>query len=494
MADEPKKVGGTADDSSEESDWLPTSTVASTEPVPERGPPSLEELPTIVDPPRGNGPVVESPTNPLGEPRPFATTCQVQVDDVAVQQFMDRALVPPGGRLISYGEFARGGMGVIERIDDRVLRRQTAVKVLRDEYRLDELAARDFVREAQITGQLEHPNIIPVYELSSTPDGRLCITMRLVEGHTLGGLIEALPAGPLGRGRLLDLIDIILRVCDALAFAHSRGVVHCDLKPGNVMVAAFGQVYLMDWGIARLTACADDAAGRPVTCSVEPGLDDPVRGTPSCMAPEQALGRPADERTDVFGVGALLYSILCRRPPYPGRDPERAVEQAKICDWQPIDSLAPDAAPGLVRILRKAMTLEPDDRYPSVLALQRDLVRFVRGGSDFPRVRIAAGDTIVQEGELGDAAYIIEQGRCAVLKEVEGQPIKLREMGPGEVFGETAILAASARTASVVALDAMVLLKVTREVLEEEVGAMKPWMSVFIRTLAERFREREMGG
>lgn len=452
--------------------------------------PPADSVQTIVD----RRPAPAPPTETQGESRPFSLSPDSEIDDERFRDFVDHTLQPEGERMMSFGEFARGGMGAIERIVDRVLQRQAAAKVMRADYRSDERLARDFVREAQITGQLDHPNIVPIYDLGTTADGRLCFTMKLVEGYTLSNLIERLPAGAIERGQLLDLIDVVLRVCDALAFAHNRGVVHCDVKPGNVMVADFGQVYLMDWGIAQLIDVDADAGVRLVTCTVAPGDKERLLGTPSFMAPEQAFGQAVDHRTDVFAVGTLLYAILCRRPPFASRDSSAALRAARRCDFsRPID-VAEGVSPELNRIVVKAMDLHPGRRYGSVIELKQDLVRFTRGGGDFPRVEHAAGTTIVREGEVGDAAYIIERGRCEVFKSFDGQQTKVREMGPGEVFGETAIFAASPRTATVIAAEDCVLLEVTREVLEHELGAMKPWMSAFIRTLARRFREREASG
>jgi serine/threonine-protein kinase len=209
------------------------------------------------------------------------------------------------------------------------------------------------------------------------------------------------------------------------------------------------------------------------------------------MAPEQARGDDLDARTDVFGVGALLYMILSRRPPFRGGEPTASLRLAQRGSFPPPSHLVEGTPAELERIVLKAMAIDRAERYQSVLDLRRDLQRFVRGTEEFPRVEFAPGDLIVREGESGDAAYIIEQGRCEVVKEVRGRRSTLRQMGPGEVFGETAILASSPRTASVVALERTTVVKVTREVLEREVNAMKPWMSSFVRTLAQRFQERE---
>jgi len=403
-----------------------------------------------------------------------------------VQALLDQTLQPDGGRIASRGAIAEGGMGIIEAVDDCSLGRRAAMKVMREPLRSEPAAIRAFIREAQITSQLSHPNVVPVHELRASPDGRLCLVMQLVEGQSLAQIIEQLPPGPLAREALLDLIDVVLRVCDALAYAHSRGVVHGDVKPDNVMVGEHGRVYLMDWGVAQMTEAAAEAAAK-VRCSLDLEDEPEHRGTPAYMAPEQAAGGAVDARTDVFAVGALLYAILCRRPPILVSNQRMALRMAKKADFPPPTHLVPGIPPELGRIVVKSMAREPDRRYGSLDELGRDLVRFVRGEAVFPKVEFAAGQAIVRQGEAGDAAYIIEQGRCEVVKEVDGQAIPVCQIGPGEVFGETAILADTPRTATVVALEPTVAFKVAREVLEQELVAMKPWMSAFIRAVAERF-------
>jgi serine/threonine-protein kinase len=140
------------------------------------------------------------------------------------------------------------------------------------------------------------------------------------------------------------------------------------------------------------------------------------------------------------------------------------------------------------------MARDPVDRYQKIEDLKADLVRFMRGGSEFPPAHYAAGDHVVREGEPGDAAYIIQSGSCEVYRERGRRRISLKIMGPGEVFGETAILTSSPRTATVVALEDTVVRVVTREILETEVGQLKPWMGVLVRTLAERFRDSQRRG
>jgi serine/threonine-protein kinase len=265
------------------------------------------------------------------------------------------------------------------------------------------------------------------------------------------------------------------------------------------MVGKFGQVYLMDWGVARtLPAPGGEGIERRVEDSLQPAsaeLPSAITGTPSHMSPEQALGAidQLTERSDVFLVGALLYHVVTRRPPYVGETVMAALVMAATGQRPAIDALpGGDQVPReLRRIIDRAMALEPEDRYPSIEALEEALVRFIRGVVDFPRVEVAAGEVIIREGDVGDAAYRIASGACRVtVGEGEAAQI-LREMGPGECFGETAILSPGPRTATVTAVVDTVLEVVTREELEAELSAMRPWMAAFIRTLADRFRERE---
>src|SRR5262249_32919607 len=150
-----------------------------------------------------------------------------------------------------------------------------------------------------ITAQLDHPNIVPVYELGSDPAGNRYFTMKKVDGQTLTAWISQAGASPPGPELLHEMLLAYLKICGAVALAHSRGVLHCDLKPDNVMVGPFGQVYVVDWGLAVLKVAAGDGAA--------PGVRS---GTPSFMSPEHVSGLPLSERTDVFGLGAILYSIL----------------------------------------------------------------------------------------------------------------------------------------------------------------------------------------
>jgi Flp pilus assembly protein TadD len=247
------------------------------------------------------------------------------------------AEMPRGGgdRYQLLGEIARGGMGVILKGRDPDLGRDLAFKVLKAELAGRLAAEQRFVEEAQVGGQLQHPGVVPVYDLGRFADGRPYFAMKLVKGRTLAELLAERAGPSADRGRFLQ---VFLQVCQTVAYAHSRGVVHRDLKPSNVMVGAFGEVLVMDWGLAKVLPRGGVADELRASCPREPaapageptvirtarsggGSDTQagsVMGTPAFMSPEQAGGEidKLDERVDVFGLGAVLCVVLTGEPPY----------------------------------------------------------------------------------------------------------------------------------------------------------------------------------
>ncbi len=412
---------------------------------------------------------------------------------------------PKRARLVDRGEIARGGMGSIRRVFDRYVMRYVAVKVLDPNFvkaRAD--APGRFLEEAQITGQLDHPNIVPVYDLGVDHKGSpQYFSMKLVQGRTLTQMLSEKNLIERGARDLEALLQIFVKVCDAVSFAHSRGVIHRDLKPDNVMIGTHGQVYLMDWGCALLRG-----GQRPAERGVRTELsirrqaaqlpeDAPgtVVGSGSYMAPEQAWGKivETDERSDVFSMGAMLYQILTKQPPYRAPGFMEAIQLAQKCEIKEPQAMVPGhvrVPAGLSRIAMKAMSRAPDDRYPSIEALKEAIEGFLHGGAWFAERRFQPGTVVVRQGDEGHAAYIIIAGRCEAYKDEPAGRTKLREMGPGDVFGETAIFTAQPRTASVVVIgsDDLTAIEITRDSLAEEL-ALDSWMGAFVRALAVRFRD-----
>jgi serine/threonine-protein kinase len=398
----------------------------------------------------------------------------------------DPAFIPTGelfGRYAYVSQVGSGGGGSVHQVKDSVLLRQVALKILDPTHVAKPRQVHRFLHEAQITAQLDHPNIVPVHDLGGSPAS--FYTMKLVQGTTLADWIAA--SSGLGRSRsaLYDMVGALIKVCDALAFAHSRGVVHCDLKPSNIMVGDFGEVYLMDWGTARRVSTTKiGLTGAPV-----PGRPGRMIGTPAFMAPEQLRGRhdQLDQQTDVFGMGAVLYSVLTGQAPFEADSMEETLARARKGKIR-LDGRDPAREPpALCRIVAKAMARRPKDRYGSILELKRDLETFVKGGFQLPVRSYSAGAAIIVERERGDEVFIIEKGMCRVSKSVGGVERMLREMGPGGVFGETAALAGGVRTATVTAVDEVIVRVVSKKILDEYLGP-DTWIGALVVALAQRFR------
>ncbi|MFO0976769.1 MAG: protein kinase [Planctomycetaceae bacterium] len=290
-------------------------------------------------------------------------------------------------------EIDRGGMGVVLQVHDQRLQRTIALKVIRGQEgsgsstrrTVDAGTLQRFIREAQITGRLDHPGVVPIHELARDENDRLYFTMKYVEGHTLKQVLQEHRDGS-QQWTLPRIIDAMIRVCETLAFAHSREVIHRDLKPSNVMVGKFGEVYVMDWGLAKVLGETESeinaAADAEEDSSSYRTMYGAAIGTPFYMPPEQAAGKldQLDCRTDVYAAGAILYEILTGQRPYWSDPPPTGMSVIrKVLDGPPKDirELNRKAAPELVAISQKAMNRKMADRYQSASDLAEDLRAFL---------------------------------------------------------------------------------------------------------------------
>jgi formylglycine-generating enzyme required for sulfatase activity/serine/threonine protein kinase len=307
------------------------------------------------------------------------------------------------------GEVARGGMGAILRAWDEDLRRYLAMKVVlqHDSSKrggADARALGRFLEEAQITSQLEHPGIVPVHELGLDEHGRVYFTMRLVAGRDLEQIFELVRREAEGWS-VTRAVGVVLKVCDAMAYAHDKRVIHRDLKPANIMVGSFGEVYVMDWGLARVLGQeeSEDAlrpldADRTATVSTDRldarhsagssamvTMDGDVVGTPAYMSPEQARGDLSvmGPQSDVYAVGAILYHLFAGHMPYapPGSSPTAIAiwQSVRAGPPQALNEIAPKTPLELVAICEKAMARELADRYASMAELGEDIRAYLEG-------------------------------------------------------------------------------------------------------------------
>ncbi len=299
---------------------------------------------------------------------------------VTTEALVAEAALPDATAVLEVAEPARyargpllgiGGMARVVAATDLRLGREVALK----EVAAGAPAAR-LVREARIAAQLEHPGIVPVYDAGTSADGRVWYAMRLVRGRTFADALAA-------RATLAERVTLLrsfLQACEAVAFAHDAGIVHRDLKPANVLIGEHGETQVADWGVARPSARAeaDGVWDDVLPHGAQATVAGAVVGTPAYMSPEQARGQPADPRSDVYGLGAMLYELLTGRPPFAGSAVEvlEAVRRGAIA---PVRERAPDAPPELAAIAERALAADPQDRYESARQLAADVARFVDG-------------------------------------------------------------------------------------------------------------------
>lgn len=301
-------------------------------------------------------------------------------------------------------EHARGGMGRIMVALDTTVGREVALKELLPgrggsatgksksgsaPTDASMAAVARFMREATVTAQLEHPNIVPVYEIGTREDGSLYYTMKFVRGRTLATRLRSIRNDPdLNSAQKfaerLKLLDAFVDVCNAIAFSHSRGVIHRDIKPANIMLGDYGEALVLDWGLAGVREKEEItfANGTPVSDSQASDLtlEGEVMGTPSYMAPEQAAGKlnEVDERSDIYSLGAVLYEIVAGEAPYKGKSAKDVLSSVLSERPRQINILAPDAPPELAALVMRTLAREPDDRFQNA----RDLAEQVQAYRD----------------------------------------------------------------------------------------------------------------
>jgi serine/threonine-protein kinase len=336
---------------------------------------------------------------------------------------LDEDLDPqaPPLRLDVQALLAEGGMGRILLAEDAAIGRVVAVKVIHDELAGEAEVRSRFLAEARITGRLEHPNIVPVHALGSLSTGALAFAMKRVRGESLQSIVMRIKAGDeeaiREHGRL-RLLRVMQQVCMAVHFAHVNGILHRDIKPANVMVGPYGEVFLMDWGIAKVIGAPEPARGERSRAEDRPSISvrlgdtagrtshGTVLGTPEYMPPEQAMGRQdlLDPRSDVYSLGATLCEVLTGNPPFQGLTPIETIAWVVAGD-EPTFDRAVDGRPlpaDLVRVCRRAMARRREDRFPTARDMSLALEAFVTGQVEIERRAREADEQVSEAGALVD--------------------------------------------------------------------------------------------
>jgi serine/threonine-protein kinase len=294
------------------------------------------------------------------------------------------SVVPPGElagpRYSAQEMLGWGGVGHVTAALDRVIRRTVALKSLKRAYATDKVVAARFVEEARITAQLEHPNIVPIYDLGATDDGHPFYTMRVVKRRSLRDVLTT----PLRKAwPLVRMLGVIVQVSRALAYAHSRGVLHRDVKPDNVLLGDFGEVYLADWGLAKLvngTSVEIHAAG-----STPPAATSDSGGTPGYMAPEMVLHEAPDHRADLFALGVILYEVLVGQEPFRGDTIAATLKATVRCAPEPPRTARPGCPLLLDDLCMSLLARDPAQRPQSAEEVAQRIEDYLEGSKEKQR-------------------------------------------------------------------------------------------------------------
>ncbi len=446
------------------------------------------------------------------------TTDLTQNELSLFHQILTRGIDETKYRIVK--EIASGGMGNIYCAYDEDIKRHSVLKIILPNYKDDLDIIKRFIFEARITGDLEHPNIISMHDFGFLPGYGIYFTMTYVRGESLFDIIKKLRDGDEAywtKYNLYTLLNIFRKTCDAVAYAHSKGIIHRDIKPENIMVGKFGEVILMDWGLAKKLRECDSDDDLPIESETdtetkartqEPvGADMPaamaapsdttageIKGTPVYLSPEQASGDPAllDESTDVFLLGATLYHMFTFQAPYDGGPIQDVIKRAEKTDYvhpEEFSTKNAQLSTLLCSIINRAMAGDRNDRYESVEQLIGDVDELLHGKMEYRKKTFAGSEALLVEGEQGEDCYVIVDGEVEVYKDVGGQAVLLSTLTAGDIVGEMALITNEPRTASVIARTKTEVIVLTKEVFIHNLEKLPSWMEKAVSALATRLRD-----
>jgi len=414
--------------------------------------------------------------------------------------------VPRGENTPKYkfqGKLISGGMGAILEVIDQDFYRPTAMKVIKPSFKNDERALVDFIREAKITAMLEHPNIIPVHELGISEETGLFFTMKLMQGEPLNSILNEIKKGNAvyqEKYNEYSLMNIFRKICDAVDFAHSRDIIHRDIKPHNVIVGRHGEVLLMDWGLALYIGDPEKEENPSQKAALQHILEltdkgkNIIQGSPAYMSPEQAGGdgTQLDKKTDIFLLAATFYHILTLEAPYTGENLKDVLQKAGQRNLIHPQKRSPERhiPDELCRIVMKASALKKEDRYDSVQELIQDIDGVIAGHWLKQEKKLfASGRFLMQEGEEAGEAYLIDKGKVQVYRQADGGgKLVLGTLAAGDIVGEMALITNDKRSASVKALEDTEVSVLTKDILLRNLKKLPPYIEKIMSTLTRRLQ------
>jgi len=366
----------------------------------------IDSAPKIVNPPivRADGDVSQNS----------------QVDDKVLEKLTKK----PPEKYKFRRSIGQGGMKTVLQVKDRDSMRDIAMAVLPDAHNRPKTDTIRFIQEARITASLEHPNIVPIHDIGVDSSGAPYFTMKLLQGETLASLLKKLDAGDPDYLAIYDLdrlLHLFLKICNGVGFAHSKGVLHLDLKPENIQVGDYGEVLILDWGLAKIVGHQDrleeEEDEEPSLKSLSDfsiTLDGVMKGTPGYMAPEQAAGknRDRDYRTDVYALGAILYALVTHKDPIESKDVKEMVRDTIEGRITPPKLRSPEKIiPSAIEaVIKKAMAVNPDDRYSTAKEIRDEVYAFIGGYAT-----MAERATLIKKAVLFAKRHKIILGSLAII-------------------------------------------------------------------------------
>lgn len=401
-------------------------------------------------------------------------------------------------RYVALQELGEGAVGKVRSVFDTYLQRVAACKELNSSHHSNPNVVQTFVNEMKLMGHLNHPGILPIYDAYLGDANDPSYVMGLANGEDLASMLRMNTVN--GDGSPLPLeraVRIIVKLCETLTYAHDRGIIHLDLKPANIMVGHYGEVWIMDWGTARLheyekyRESLKQEIDHAELIDYQHEDENLFIGTPKFMSPEQTRKRrdQLNYASDIFSVGIIFYQMLTGVHPFKAGDLDKLMD--KICHWDPpqVFEVNPDIPINLSRICAKMMKKDLNERYSSFKAVMQDIDEYQNSAAGFPTRTFEAGEVIFREGDPSEYVCIVVTGCVGISINIDGTHKTVARLGSNEPFGELAALTGKPRTATAAALEKSVVRVMRKEDIDDEIKKLSPWVGGIVQVLTTRFVE-----